>query len=352
MKVPKAKKTKMGVYRIQLRLGGQSYVVTDKDEKKCIKKAEKLKADFRNDLIDQRCAEITLREAIDTIIESKRNSLSPSTIRNYKSMQDYRFQSVMDTPLSQIKDWQGLLNIEAGKYAPKTVRNAWGLITPVLRAYKLEVPDVKLPQKIIEEKAFLEPKQIPKFLKAIEGHPCELAAILALHSLRRSELLAVEKSDVNLKENFIRVHGSVVPDENNKFVLKKTNKNDSSTRLVPIMIPRLVELVKASPDGQLVREGANDIYKRINKVCVANGLPEVGLHGLRHTFASLCYHLNIPQRQAMEIGGWKDAGTMDKIYTHLAQIDRAKSKNKLTKWYEKNLSTEKPKSRKQIRKQN
>ena len=66
------------------------------------------------------------------------------------------------------------------------------------------------------------------------------------------------------------------------------------------------------------------IYKRINEICATNGLPKVGNHGLRHSFASLAYHLQIPEKIAMEIGGWADDGTMHKIYTHLAQKDIAK----------------------------
>ena len=66
------------------------------------------------------------------------------------------------------------------------------------------------------------------------------------------------------------------------------------------------------------------IYTQINEICEANGLPKVGNHGLRHSFASLAYHLQIPEKIAMEIGGWADDGTMRKIYTHLSQKDIAK----------------------------
>ena len=59
-------------------------------------------------------------------------------------------------------------------------------------------------------------------------------------------------------------------------------------------------------------------------MCAANGLPQVGNHGLRHSFASLAYHLGIPEKIAMEIGGWEDSKTMHDIYTHLAKRDIAK----------------------------
>ena len=73
----------------------------------------------------------------------------------------------------------------------------------------------------------------------------------------------------------------------------------------------------------MVRLTGGWINTRINEICAAHGLPQVGNHGLRHSCASLFYHLGIPQKIAMEIGGWKDPGTMNKIYTHLSQKDIA-----------------------------
>lgn len=64
---------------------------------------------------------------------------------------------------------------------------------------------------------------------------------------------------------------------------------------------------------------SNGIYKHINRICAKNGLPEVGIHGLRHSFASLAYKLDMPEKIAMQIGGWANDQTMRKIYTHLAQ---------------------------------
>ena len=61
-------------------------------------------------------------------------------------------------------------------------------------------------------------------------------------------------------------------------------------------------------------------------------MPPVGVHGLRHSFASLAslaYHLQIPEQIAMEIGGWSDIGTMRKIYTHIAQQDMERYETKL-----------------------
>ena len=108
------------------------------------------------------------------------------------------------------------------------------------------------------------------------------------------------------------------------MVHKKQNKTASSNRVVP-MIPPLEAALRLVEDktGYVVPYGGTTMFKRINRVCEKNGLPKVGVHGLRHSFASLAYHLQIPEKIAMEIGGWADDGTMRKIYTHLAQKDIA-----------------------------
>jgi integrase len=56
----------------------------------------------------------------------------------------------------------------------------------------------------------------------------------------------------------------------------------------------------------------------------------VGCHGLRHSFASLCHILNIPPQVAMEIGGWSDRATMDRIYTHVSKRDKNAFENAFT----------------------
>ncbi len=61
----------------------------------------------------------------------------------------------------------------------------------------------------------------------------------------------------------------------------------------------------------------------------------MGVHGLRHSFASLAYHLNMPEKVAMQIGGWSDRETMSKIYTHLAQMDISKYETQMTDFYKK-----------------
>ena len=123
--------------------------------------------------------------------------------------------------------------------------------------------------------------------------------------------------------------------EHNEFVRNDKNKNVTSTRIIPIMIPELFAALKdvKNKTGLVVPYHPNTIREQINRVCEENNLPKVGVHGLRHSFASLAYHLGMSERETMEIGGWADTQTMHKIYTHLARVDRLNAESKMTEFF-------------------
>jgi integrase len=143
-------------------------------------------------------------------------------------------------------------------------------------------------------------------------------------------------ADVDIKRNIIHVRGAAVIDKDSRLVHKTENKNASSTRDIPIMIPRLVELVQAGkgkPTDYLVTAYPNSIYKEVNAICEKHGLPCVGVHGLRHSFVSLAYHLGWPELATMQIAGYSDPSTMKKIYTHLAESDKSKNVNAMSQFF-------------------
>lgn len=241
----------------------------------------------------------------------------------------------MQQKMSKGHNWQALVNDEAKEVSAKTVYNAWGLVAAVLRHYNFPVPEIDLPQVVENDLPWLDYEQIPKFCAAAKGRPGELAALFALHSLRRSELMNLTWKNVDLARGWIDVRGAAVYDENNKLVHKKENKNKSSRRRVPIMTPALTEALQAVEDktGYIIKGNLNTAWAQINRICKTAGLPQVGVHGLRRSFASLAYHLGWSERQAMETGGWSDAKTMHKIYIKLAAADRAAATNSMAKFY-------------------
>ena len=321
MKVPTPEKQASGLYCIRLRLGGKSIAVTGHTPSECKREAAAIKAKHMSGEAPQKRCDITVTQAIDNYIKN-RPKLSPSTVKGYKSIQKNVFIPAMEQKLDSV-DWQNV--IDKDEHAPKTVKNAWGLIVSVLTENNLPIPKVRLPAIISLERPFLQPEQIPTFLSAIHGQRCELAALLGLHSLRRSEILDMTYADIDLKQKIIHVRGSAVIDEHSNLVHKTENKNASSTRDIPIMISRLTELVKehkGEKTDYLVTAYPNSIYKEVNAICDKNNLPQIGVHGLRHSFVSLAYHLGWSELTTMQIAGYSDYNTMKKIYTHLADADK------------------------------
>lgn len=330
--VPAPRQLPSGSWFIQLRVKGQSVAVTESTERECVEKARAIKAGL---LKPGNKSPLTLEQAIDKYIAANSEVLSPSTIRGYETIKRNRFKQYMQKPLKNITDWQKVINEDAPMYAPKTMQNSWGLVSTVLRYLCQPVPDINLPQAIKSERPYFTPEQITMFVDAVKGKSVEIPALLALHSLRRSEICALTWDNIDLTDKKILVKGAAVPDKNNKIVMRDANKTIDSQRTVPIMIPALTDALEAAPDktGLIVKCTPNNIYVRINHICSKAGLPEVGTHGLRHSFASLGFHLRIPPEIICLWGGWSSDKTVKDIYTHLYKEDIAKNETAMSGFY-------------------
>lgn len=328
MKIPEPKREKSGLYAIRMRLGGVSVVVRDVTAKGCRDKARLEKAERMADRVDMKRSTLTLRQACERHIAMKeRAEKSPETIRGYDVILRNRFQSAMDRRVCDIKNWQELYDEDAERLSAKTMENTWAFIKAACeRQCGVKLPEIE--QKSPEDPQdraipFLEPEQVKVFVQAVEGTKHQIPIYLMLCSLRASEMRGLMWKDVDLKSGTIHVNGAVVVDKHGNWVHKKKNKTRASKRYVPIFIPELAKALAAVPDktGPVCSGSRNTVYREINRICEENGLPLVGQHGLRHSFASLAYSLNVPLKITMEVGGWDDYKTLERIYTHLAQRD-------------------------------
>ncbi len=253
---------------------------------------------------------------IRSYIDKNSDVLSPSTLCGYETLYRTRFKTYMDSQAGKI-DYQQMVNEEAAIVAPKTVRNAWGLVSAAYKDARIPVPEVNLPAVPESDEDFLDYEQIQTFLKAVKDDRCEAAALLMLHGLRLSELLKLDAEDIS--KDTIHVRGAMVQDKHYKLVEKKTNKTRSSARDVPIMIPRLQEILPDS--GKVVTVPRSTLCKRVVQICADAGLPPCSPHDLRRSFASLGYHLGWSERTIMLLGGWSNLSTVHKIYVKLAAGD-------------------------------
>ena len=241
----------------------------------------------------------TLKKAIENYIKANSNTLSPSTLRGYKYIAR-RFTGYQDTKLDKI-DYQSMINDESKNYAPKTVRNSWGLVTPSLEYAKFPVPSINLPALVQPDTQFLDHKQILIFLDAIKEKDVELPALLALHSLRASEIYHLTRDDIS--KTAIHVRGAMVRGVDSTWIDRDANKNKNSTRDVPIIIPRVLELLPGS--GKAVTIPQDTVREHLIKICNANKLPVCSLHDLRRSFASLAAYVGWKMETICAVGGWR-----------------------------------------------
>lgn len=336
MKTPKARKLPSGSWFCRVRVNGKDIPITRPTEKEAVAEAMAIKAGIAQSRVPANKQTVT--QAIDAYIEARQNILSPATIRGYRAIQKGRFQKVMHKAVHSItqEQWQRVVDAESRICSAKTLKNAWGFLTSVILEATGQKVTVRLPQLIPNERPWLTPEQIPIFVEAIRGRSIEIPALLALSSLRRSELIGLRWKDVDLSKDVLYVSGAAVVNEHGQMVHKRETKNKTSRRIVPIIPPLKAALEQADKKGDhVVTMTPNGIYTHINRVCKAAGLPEVGFHGLRHSFASLAYHLQMPEKVAMEIGGWANDQTMRKIYTHLAREDLKKHAQSFTDFFKK-----------------
>ena len=321
--VPPPKRLASGEYAGRVMVNGCRERIKAATEAEYYRKARAVKLELVE--IKNAPANAKLDDVLTAFITDHETVLSPSTIRGYETNRK-QILKITDDKVCNI-NWQDLVNKLADKYAPKTVKNQWGVITGALKYKKIPAPDVRLPAAVKTERTFLNPDEITKFLQAIKGRRIELTALLALHSLRESEILALTADSI--EDGVIHVRGAVVPNKDHKFVRKDENKTVSSTRDIPVFILRLNELWT----DEVTFPHPSEIRRQLLRVCKKNALTPVTCHGLRHSFCSLAYFMGWDIKTTQLVGGWSSPRVPTEIYTHLSKNRYNEDTKKMKTFY-------------------
>ena len=334
MKIPKIIRLPSGNYFCRLRLNGVSIPITSESEAECKRLAYLAKAEWNagKSRIQHTPKETTLQEALNKYIQKRKSTLSPSTLRSYTIYAKNRFPAYRDEKLGKIK-WQQMIDDEL--VSEKTVKNAWALVAPALESIGFPVPHVTLARPVVNDLNFLQPEEIKPFCAALRGRNYEIPALLALHGLRLSEIRGLKWDHVDLKNGVLFIQGAMVRGIGGN-IDKKTAKNDTSSRYVPIMIPQLKTALTQAKNktGKVAEIGATTLLDDVRRTCRRAGVTECTTHDLRRSFASLCFYLGIPSKQIQEWGGWKNDAVLNKIYIKISTAMKTESKEKFTKFFE------------------
>lgn len=277
--------------------------------------------------------EKTVGECIDLYIESKTNVLSPTTISGYEKIKRNWLVDFCDLKLSEVSNEtiQLLVNQLALNKSPKTVKSSYGLLVSVLKAYAPEISlNVTLPKQQKRLKKMPNPVDV---YHAVKGSDIELPCLLAMWlGLRMSEVRGAKKSDIQdgiltIKDTIVTVDGI--------HIKKNSTKTFDSTR--SLQLPRyILDLIDKLPAEQvyLTDMSGQAIYKKLSRLLEKNDLDHITFHDLRHLNASIMLMLNIPDKYAMERGGWSSPNIMKSVYQHTFSDERENADKTIDKYFE------------------
>lgn len=296
----------------------------------------------------------TLGEAIDAYIALKEPVLSPTTVDGYRRIRQNSFQCIMNMKIKKITetDLQQAINTElsrdarrragsTGRVSTKTVKNAFGLVSAALGKYRqgfhysvtFPAPEQRTPQLATPDKIF----------QVVKGTPIELPVLLAMWlSLSLSEIRGLTKSKSILDGKYLRVK-DVIVDVGSDHVRKAMPKAQRRNRYLEVP-PYIMNLIAQVPGDVIVPMTGQAIYSRWRRLLKKNNIPHMTFHDLRHVNASVMAMLNIPEKYALERGGWKTPSVMKNIYQSTFEAGRTQADAIMDTYFEQALGIQREKN--------
>ena len=213
------------------------------------------------------------------------------------------------------------------QYSDKTISKIYGMLKSAfelaftekvievnyMTRYNARRPRSSNKPKVV--RGFTEDEQL-RFLEVLENHNVRygknnyrLQLLIELYSgLRMGEVNALKPEDIDFKNRKIYVHSTVARGIDARPFIRDTTKTEAGVRYVPIsdvLVPILHEALdqmKDNPEGLIFydyhkknkwNEGkkggiieTSQVNSFFQRICEKAGVPAMGQHSLRHTFAT------------------------------------------------------------------
>ena len=292
----------------------------------------------RNPLVDS-----NVKELVECYIKSRRTlGIEETTLQGYESTAERIYPVLGELNASHVTSYQvqALVNTLGEKYAPKTIRNTVSLLSSsydnAIRLGQLTKNPCKmieLPKKEKKEIDIFSREDISKFLSALSEERIDyiVGYELALFcGMRRSEILGLKESDVSIPFKSVTISKARHRIKGKDYVQPTKTETSRRTLAVPDFV---VEDIKRLIDEHhskeyevsdyLIQDGFGKMItpaaltQRIYYIEERAGLPNVSLHDLRHTFASMLNNANIDIAMISRELGHANISTTLSIYTHV-----------------------------------
>ena len=253
---------------------------------------------------------LTLAQAYERYINSKSNTLSPSTYREYTRASKSDFPMLLPYKLSQLNNEliQTAVNEISAYNAPKTVRNKYFFLRTIISTYRPDLHlDIRMPQKI-KSKVI---KQTDNTIHLLLSHADEKIRVpillAAFVGLRREEICALAPEDFN--EYGVNITKAKVRGMGGYYI--KTTKSTAGDRFIPMS----KELIAECKQWKYFGRNPDTLTK--NYTALREKLEiKATFHKLRHYYGTNEIKQGIDLLTACAYGGWEDPKVLLEIYAH------------------------------------
>ena len=330
---PKPTLLPSGMWRCQILVDGRRHSVTAETPESANAKALALKAGFIE--VYRNPERLTVERAVERYIESKNVVLSPSTIKGYKKIQANHMDAIKATPLATLtqEKVQRWVNALAKDHSAKTVKNAHGLLSAVVREYHPSLNlHTTLPQRDAKQIEIPTEDEIKLIIQAAKGTEMELPILLAIWlGLRASEIRGLRWND--FQGNRLHICRAIVDGADGPALKKtKTVAGDRWIK-VPQYIATLIESMPQNGE-YIVKISGAAMYMRFSRLCERIGVPHYRFHDLRHTAASVSVLLGVPTKYSQQRMGHATDNMLKTVYEHTMRDKEDEYADLINEYYE------------------
>lgn len=301
-------------------------------------------------------SEMTLKEYLLKWIDSYSAGIAPNTERGYRVNLNHIINILGGIPVQKI--------------IPSDIENAYKKLgeklsgTSVLyihRTLNIALKDaekqkiirrnpcdfVDAPKKSKFKPSFVEPNDVPKYLKIFEGHYLYPAVCLAMFcGLRRGEILGLQWQDVKWNKGLIIIRNNMTDDglgdpkngESRNVPLTKAMENvlkkqkKKQQYFMELMWDEYFrsDFIVTHDDGTIISPRA--LSKTFTRMIESNDVEKIRFHDLRHTAASLMLNEGIDLKVISEILGHSSISITADIYGHILDEKKKQAAHKLDKY--------------------
>lgn len=152
--------------------------------------------------------------------------LSDSTKVGYRKIRRNNLKPIINLNLKVLSNdiIQASLNEETQYLSPKSIANAYGLLSTVLRIYSPSLRlDLRYPQKKDPQITIPSDEDVAALISAIKGTEMELPVMFAaLLGLRRGEIAALTYDDIDFRAGTVRISKAMALTESKQWIRQAT----------------------------------------------------------------------------------------------------------------------------------